>query len=147
MNRSDKHIDLTLGVVRNFWRKNRDLRLCQLIVNANESEDPYNVEDGALVEQLSGEPMLHTQPLVEDQPVMKAGDRFKKVSSSGVKNYYRIRGFKNHEHSFGGVAFLESEEPCVVYVGDLTPVRDLNHITVEEFQDMAKGHTFVKEDG
>lgn len=52
MKRFDKHIDLTLEVVRRFWKKNPDLRLCQLIVNANGGEDPYNVEDGVLMERL-----------------------------------------------------------------------------------------------
>ena len=142
MRRSDKHIDLTIEVLRRAWGKNRDQRLCQFIVNANDGEDPYNVEDGKLVEALSGEPMLNTQPIVEDQPMIKVGDRFTRIDPTGKKNMYQIVGAA--KGSPDGPCFLASIEYGWSYTGETVRVKDTHHITLDEFKEMSGGQTFVK---
>lgn len=45
--RDDKRIDDVLSVLRSAWKKNPDLRLCQLIENAV-GKDAYYLEDEQL---------------------------------------------------------------------------------------------------
>jgi len=50
--RDPKRIDPLLGVIRSIWKKEPDLRLCQLIGNCFGPMDLYHVEDDRLVQAL-----------------------------------------------------------------------------------------------
>lgn len=41
-----------IEAVYQAWIKQNDIRLCQMIVNANGGEDPFHIEDFKLVEML-----------------------------------------------------------------------------------------------
>lgn len=49
MSRDPNRIDGMIGLLRRVWKRNPDLRLCQLVVNlADNGHDPYHVEDDAM---------------------------------------------------------------------------------------------------
>ena len=47
-----KRIDRILGLIRTIWKRNPDLRLCQLMGNTIEPGDDYYREDDVLEAQL-----------------------------------------------------------------------------------------------
>ena len=50
--RDPKRIDYIIELIKQIWKKNPDLRLCQLIGNCFEPGDNYNVEDDILISML-----------------------------------------------------------------------------------------------
>jgi len=50
--RDPKRIDKIIKIVKEIWKKNPDLRLCQLISNCFLEKDLYYVEDKELIRRI-----------------------------------------------------------------------------------------------
>jgi len=53
--RDPERIDVVLEEIAMYWKENPDLRLGQIIVNMNNNQDPFYMEDDALLERLKSE--------------------------------------------------------------------------------------------
>lgn len=49
-------MDVVLAQLRETWKAQPSMRLCQLIVNATERDDPFYVEDDDLMAHLAAYP-------------------------------------------------------------------------------------------
>ena len=50
--RNPKRIPVVLRALKKYWLANPDLRLAQIIVNANFGNDPFYMEDELFIERL-----------------------------------------------------------------------------------------------
>lgn len=50
--RNPGRIDPTIELISRIWKRNPDLRLMQLLMNAHKHPDPYYVEDSELYQEL-----------------------------------------------------------------------------------------------
>ena len=63
MKRTERHMEYILQDILRIWKKYPEYRLCQLIVNATQRQDPYYVEDVALVQHLEDFPPSQEEDL------------------------------------------------------------------------------------
>lgn len=60
--RDPERIDVVLDTIREYWKKNPDLRLCQIIGNALDGEMSgagYNTEDHELLDKMGAHVLEH----------------------------------------------------------------------------------------
>ena len=50
--RDPGRIDIVLAEIKKYWKRNPNMRLCQLLGNCFAQSDLYSIEDDELVEEL-----------------------------------------------------------------------------------------------